>query len=128
MPGTTSTISLHLHYRLWIAELNSDINILRIFDDYLFELKKRREEPQVTMDINNFQKQFIEVRGEIDELKHEMHLVKMKMAEFARERKILDNKTYREDDHEGLEQRYVNFKKEFEKLKNEFSEFESKWL
>jgi hypothetical protein len=33
-----SIMGLHLQYRLWIAELNADINALRIFDDYLAEI------------------------------------------------------------------------------------------
>ena len=71
MPTTSSIMSLHLRYRLWIAEMNSDITILRIFDDYLTELSSKKEKPQVQKGIKNFQQQFINLRKEIDDLKHE---------------------------------------------------------
>ena len=41
MPATPSVMSLHLQYRLWIAELNFDINVLRIFGDYLARIEKQ---------------------------------------------------------------------------------------
>ena len=37
-----SIMTLHLEYRLWIAEMNADINVLRIFDDYLKELIRKK--------------------------------------------------------------------------------------
>lgn len=37
-----SVNSLHLQYRLWIAELNEDINALRIFNDYLAEVSLKQ--------------------------------------------------------------------------------------
>ena len=47
MPDYPSAMSLHLQYRLWIAELNFDINVLRIFGDYLTELRTKRKEQEV---------------------------------------------------------------------------------
>lgn len=51
---------LHLRYRLWIAEMNADITVLRIFDDYIAEIKKN--DPQTKGVISDFQKQFIDFR------------------------------------------------------------------
>ena len=128
MPRTPSIMSLHLRYRLWIAEMNSDINILRIFDDYLQELESKKNEPEVKTAIDQFQKQFLSLRKEIDELRHEMHILKMKLAAYAREMKPVNYITYQADNHTALKKRYVAFRKTFEKFKNDFSGFEGKWL
>ena len=100
MPHTPTIMSLHLRYRIWIAELNFDINILRIFKDYLNEIESKRKEDAVKAKLTYFEKQFISVRNDIDDLRHEMHLLKMKLAALSRENKTLDKKTYEEDQHD----------------------------
>ena len=69
-------MSLHLRYRLWIAEMNSDIDVLRIFGDYLKELVSKGDNPEVKNRIDYFQQQFINLRKDIDELRDEMHILK----------------------------------------------------
>jgi hypothetical protein len=128
MPGTPSIMSLHLRYRLWIAEMNSDINVLRIFDDYLIELESKKKIKEVIKGIDVFKQQFISLRKEIDELRHEMHLVKMKLAAVARDNMPRDNKTSLTDNHNTLKIRYAAFRKTFNKVKKEFGLFEGKWL
>ena len=58
MTATPTAMSLHLKYRLWIAELNFDINVLRIFGDYLAELRTKRKEPEVKAKTDYFEKAF----------------------------------------------------------------------
>jgi hypothetical protein len=128
MAQAPSVMKLHLRYRLFIAEMNLDINILRIFDDYVQELQSKINEPDIKKGIGHFEKQFAILRSEIDELKHEMHLLKMKLAAYAREKKGLDIKTYKADNHVNLRKRYKVYRKNFEKLKNEFRRFEGEWL
>jgi len=128
MPITYSIMGLHLRYRLWIAEMNSDINILRIFDDYITELKSKKNEPAVKNGIESFQQQFVSLRKEIDELRHEMHLDKMTLAAHSKQIKTLDKKTFSKGNHAGLKKRYAAYKKNFDKIKKEFGQFESKWL
>ena len=128
MPVTPVIMKLHLRYRLWIAELNSDINVLRIFDDYLLELKSRTNMPEVNTWIIHFKQQFISLRKEIDELRHEMHLIKMKLAAAARDNKPLNKKTSTTDNPDALKNRYTAFRKTFNNIKKEFGLFEGKWL
>ncbi len=123
-----SIMSLHLRYRLRIAEMNCDINVLRIFDDYLNELRAKRNEPHVTAKIEEFSKRFIGVRKEIDELRDAMHIVKMELAALSRENKALDAGAYKKQNLEELKEKYFVFRKSFEKLKDEFIGFESEWL
>ncbi len=128
MSRIPSIMSLHLRYRLWIAEMNSDINILRIFDDYLQELASKKNEQEVKAGIDQFQQQFVLLRKEIDELRHEMHILKMKLAAYAREMKPVNYKTFQADNHTTLKKRYLAFRKAFDKIKNDFGRFEGKWL
>jgi hypothetical protein len=128
MPNTPSIMGLHFRYRLWIAEMNSHINILRIFEDYVDELKSKKNEPAVKNGIESFQKQFIGIRKEIDELRHEMHLAKMTLAASSKQARASDNKSFPKGMHSDLKKRYSTYKKTFEQVKKEFGQFESKWL
>ncbi len=128
MPDTPVLMKLHLRYRLWIAELNSDINVLRIFDDYLLELKSKKNMPEVNTWIIHFKQQFISLRKEIDELRHEMHLIKMKLAAAARDNKPLNKKNSTTDNPDTLKNRYTAFRKKFNNIKKEFGLFEGKWF
>ena len=128
MPNTPSVMGLHLSYRLWIAEMNSDISVLRIFDDYLKELGSKRNEEEAKNKIEDFQKQFTDRRKEIDELRDEMQIMKMKLGALSRENRPLDKAAYDADNHIELKEKYLSFRKTFDKMKDEFISFGSKWL
>jgi len=128
MPNTPSVMGLHLSYRLWIAEMNSDISVLRIFDDYLKELGSKRNEEEAKNKIEDFQKQFTDRRKEIDELRDEMQIMKMKLGALSRENRPLDKAAYDADNHKELKEKYLLFRKTFDKMNDEFISFGSKWL
>jgi hypothetical protein len=128
MPTTFSTMGLHLHYRLWISELNQDITVLRIFDDYLYEIKNKKIEPEVQNAVDNFKKQFVDFRKEIDELRHLMHLNKMELAAESREAGKAGHDAPEPENHSGLEKRYMAYRKSFDKTRNEFISFEGNCL
>lgn len=123
MPQTPSTLGLHLRYRTWIAEMNADITILRIFDDYLEGLP-----PAKKTAVDGFKKEFDSFRKEMEELKHEMHLLKMKLAANAREEKDIDKKLYVEDNHAALQIRYTAFRKSFSKMKTDLELIKDNWV
>ena len=62
-----SIMSLHLQYRLWIAGMNADINILRIFDDYLTEIALKNNTGDIANRIKEYQRQFLSLKNNIDE-------------------------------------------------------------
>ena len=128
MNSTPAIMTLHLRYRLWIAEMNFDINVLRIFEDYIQELSHKNEQPEVKTGIENFKDKFTDIRIEIDELRHEMHLRKMKLAAVSRQGKQLDDETYKAERHDDLMKQYIDFRKKIDRLKIEFTDFENKWL
>ena len=128
MPTTTSAMSLHLKYRLWIAELNFDINVLRIFGDYLTELRTRRKEAEVKSKADYFEKTFQGLRNEIDELRHEMHIGKMKLGAYGRDGNPFDYKVFNTESQVPLKKRLSAYKAGFKKIVVEFEEFEGQWL
>jgi hypothetical protein len=128
MPVTHSAMSLHLQYRLWIAELNFDINVLRIFGDCLTELRTKRKEAEVKLKSENFEKQFTVLRAEIDEIRHEMQLGKMKLGAFARDAKPFDFKEFIQGNQNPIKKRLAAYKTSFKKLKQDFEEFEVQWF
>ena len=128
MPATPSAMSLHLKYRLWIAELNFDINVLRIFGDYLTELRNRRMEAEVKSKADYFENTFQGLRTEIDELRHEMHIGKMKLGAYGRDGKPFDYKVFNAENQVQLKKRLSAYKAEFKKINVEFEGFEGQWL
>jgi hypothetical protein len=128
MPATPSVMSLHLKYRLWIAELNFDINVLRIFGDYLSELRTKRKESEVKSKSDYFEKEFTTLRSEIDEMRHEMHIAKMKMGAYARDGQPFNYKLYFKENHGPIKKRLSAYKSNFKKINDEFGRFEGQWL
>ncbi len=128
MPQTPSILGLHLRYRIWIAEMNADITILRIFDDYLEGLMPAKTDIVTRTAVDGFKKEFDSFRKEMEELKHEMHLLKMKLAANAREEKDIDKKLYVEDNHAALQIRYTAFRKSFSKMKTELELIKDNWV
>jgi hypothetical protein len=128
MTATPTAMSLHLKYRLWIAELNFDINVLRIFGDYLTELRTKRKEPEVKVKTDYFDKAFQSLRTEIDELRHEMHIGKMKLGAFGRDGKPFEYKLFNTENQAPLKKRLAAYRAEFKKINDSFEEFEGLWF
>lgn len=122
-----SVTGLHLQYRLWIAEMNADINVLTIFDDFLTEISAKNNSADVMNYISSFKEQFISLRNDMDELRHEMHLSKMKLAEFAKTNTASVKDVKHAVNHEELKERYHIFRKAFDKTKKAFQKFESNY-
>ena len=118
-----SVNSLHLQYRLWIAELNEDINVLRIFNDHLTEVC-RKQNHKYTMQVEALKKRFSQMRNELDEVKHEMHLQKMKLAAIAKSDESSPDEVAENIQHNEVVLRYENFRKQFNDLKQEVIELE----
>lgn len=127
MSNVPSLMSLHMRYRLWIAEMNFYINIIRILEDYLNDITPKSSQPEVKSGIDGFKSQFIVLRKEIDDLRHEMHILKMTLAAYAREGRAITAEIYQQDNHDTLEKRFLKLQETFDNMKKEFSGFESKW-
>ncbi|MBA4166126.1 MAG: hypothetical protein H0X41_01025 [Chitinophagaceae bacterium] len=127
MPSKLSFLNLHLQCRLWIAELNGDINMLRIYHDYLQELSDKSDQQELKKDITRFEQIFPALRKEIDDLKNEMHLLKMKFAAYVRENKPYDKAVYKSTSYDSLEDRFAEFSKKFEKLRKELGKLEASY-
>ena len=115
-----SITGLHLQYRLWIAEMNADINVLRIFDDYLSEITEKN--PDLN-EVSNYKNQFTGLRKEMDDLRHEMHLNKMNLAALAKnpDPSITDIEVT--INHKEISARYTAFRKKFDETKTALQKF-----
>ena len=126
MATPPSPMTLHLRYRIWIAEMNSDIDLLRIYNDYLQELKALHNTLKLKKEIERFETAFSSLRNEIDTLRNEMHLLKMKLATFIREKKQLAYSEYKTDNHKLLKKKYVSLSKKFGSIKADLKELVKK--
>ena len=126
MATPPSPMTLHLRYRIWIAEMNSDIDLLRIYNDYLQELKALQNALKLTKEIERFETAFASLRNEIDTLRNEMHLLKMKLATFIREKKQMAYSDYKTDNHKLLKKKYISLSKKFGAIKADLKELVKK--
>lgn len=114
--------SLHLEYRIWIAELNFDINLIRIFNDRLDELKPVRKK-----EVESFEIKFNTSRETIDELRHRMHIEKMNLAAMARDHNAAPHFEIKVPaNYKTISDDFFKFRVSFNDLKSEFLRFEGK--
>lgn len=118
--------SLHLEYRMWIAELNLDINLLRIFNDRLKEMLTEHKAKEIKITSSGFEKRFNDIRLTIDDLRHRMHIEKMKLAAMTREKTNEDFKINTPENYESIHNDFIAFRIVFNELKSDFLGFENK--
>jgi hypothetical protein len=121
-----ATVSgLHLQYRLWIADMNADITVLRILNDYLVEKSVKNKDADIVQRINYFKDAFLKLRKEMDDLRHEMHLNKMKLASLGKDHNQSIRDIENAIDHKTLKERYEAFRNSFNDTKKEYQDFEN---
>lgn len=125
MTNEVSIKSLHLEYRLWIAELNFDINLIRIFNDRLIEIGDEKKPGETKEILQDFEKKFGSSRDTIDSLRHRMHLEKMNLAALARENAKPGFKIPVPGNYSSIRNDFFDFRVAFNDLKGEFLRFES---
>jgi hypothetical protein len=84
--------------------MNFDINIIRIYNDYLQELRLKVHNPAPVLELDKYEKVLLTIREDIDELRNEMHLGKMKLANYVRKENVIDAEQTVE--HSSLIKRY----------------------
>ena len=128
-PTTLPVKSLHLEYKLWIAELNFDIEMIRIFEAHLENIvASNLENKEVLRNVEHFENQLIRQREVIDELKHDLNISEKQLATFAQEMSPVGYEFERLDNHSVLRERFFMFRKIFNELKDEFHSFESRTI
>lgn len=121
-----ATISgLHLQYRLWIADMNADITVLRILNDYMIDKSAKNKDADTVQRISYFKEAFSKLRKEMDELRHEMHLNKMKLASLVKDPGQSINTIENSINHTALKERYEAFRESFNNTKKEYQDFEN---
>lgn len=119
MASVPSYLYLHLNCRLRIAELNADINALRIYKDYLDALVGQDAPTARNEEINRVGGRFAEVRASIDELRNDLHLIKMKLGGFVRGNQASDQAGYDDSQFADVNKRLAAFRIMFGELEKE---------
>jgi hypothetical protein len=119
---------LHTEYKLWIVELNFDIELIKIFEDHLASIASRNTAKKLMPQIEQFQNQLICQREVIDELKHDLNISERQLAAFVRDMVPIGFENERLDNHYGLRERFLTFRNLFEDLKSRFRQFETEWM
>ncbi|MFT3824328.1 MAG: hypothetical protein QM731_10430 [Chitinophagaceae bacterium] len=125
--GNQSVNSLYLSYSLWISELNAGIDTLSVFEEYMRDHNGDDNHILKTAFLH-FRRQFATLRKYIDDIKHEMHLVKMELAAYTRDGKMFVERKDFNDAHRDIRNRYNVFNAQFEQAKLSFVDFENSWL
>ena len=118
--------SLHLEYRLWIAELNFYINLIRIFNDRMDEIETEFKTEEIKITAGGFEKRFIDTRAAIDDLRHRMHIEKMSLTAMTREKTAADFKIDTPENYDGIRKDFFAFRIHFSELQTDFLLFENK--
>jgi hypothetical protein len=123
-----SIMGLHLQYRLWIAELNADINALRILNDYLAAITSKENAGNVEDFIKDHSQQFVDLRSRIDDLRHQMHINKMELAVVLKKPRRFLRSSEKDIKHTELRKQYQLFRKTFDKTKKDLQKFAGKLM
>ena len=119
---------LHLEYQSWIAELNFDIELIRIFEGHLEYIASKTSSKKVLAKVEQFQNQFIRQREVIHELRHDLNISEKQLAAFVRDMAPIGYDNERLDNHSEIRDRFLTFRDLFEELKIRFRYFESEHL
>lgn len=128
MITTLPPYKLHVEYQFWIAELNFDIEFIKIFEGHLSFIASRNPSKKLMPRIEQFQNQFIRQREVIDELKHDLNISEKQLAAFIRDMTTVGFENERLDNHSELRERFLTFRNLFDDLKMRFRHFESEHL
>jgi hypothetical protein len=119
---------LHVEYQSWIAELNFDVELIRIFELHLEYIASQTSSKKVLAKVEQFQNQFIRQREVIDELRHDLNVSEKQLAAFVRDMAPIGYDNERLDNHSELREKFLTFRDLFEELKIRFRYFESEHL
>ncbi len=78
MSSHINILNRHLQYRLWIAELDSLVEQIRVLNDHMIELPSVVKKASGRPDL--IEKSLTDLRQPIDDLRNKMHLRKMELA------------------------------------------------
>ncbi len=121
-----SLMNLHLQYRLWISNMNEDINVLRILQDYINDGKTKTTDAATLDKLNTYLSIFVDTRKELDDIRHEMYLNKMRIAALEKADNAQEGDVEKDIHHEEIKKRYEDFKAKFKEMKKEFKKLEIK--
>ncbi len=120
-----SVTGVQLQYRLWIAEMNADIDILRILGDYLGQKRVMEENEPAFRQIKHFKEIFLQLRTNLDELRHQMQLNKMQLEKLMQKPVQSLAAVKKSISHAALKKQYEVYRRLFLSTKKDFQQFEN---
>ncbi len=128
MSNTVPVKSLRLEYRLWIAELNYVISLIRIFKDRLTEIAVDDYSVEQNNQFLEFKRKIAYCRTEIDGLSHRMQIEKMNLAHPTDENNQPKSKIQIPENYSEIRNDFYNFRVFFNELKSELLKIEKSFL
>lgn len=104
--------------------MNEDINVLRILQDYINDGKTKTTDAATLDKLNTYLSIFVDTRKELDDIRHEMYLNKMRIAAMEKADNAQEGDVEKDIHHEEIKKRYEDFKAKFKEMKKEFKKLE----
>ncbi len=125
MSNSVPVKSLRLEYRLWIAELNYVISLIRIFNDRLTEIANDTPGSEQNNHFLEFKRKIAYCRTEIDGLSHRMQIEKMNLAHPTDESNHPRSRIQIPENYAEIRNDFYNFRVFFNELKSELLKIET---
>jgi|688.fasta_scaffold315832_1 hypothetical protein len=127
MSKNTYIKELHRIHIEWNSLLDLSIDELKSFENRLQEIAQGNTAKETLAQVEHFQNQFIRQRELIDELRHDIHEDEFRIAQNAKENSVAVEHRKLEE-NAALRERVTMHKKTFDKIKEEYLKFMSKYL
>lgn len=123
MPNGKKRIGeLHAEHQQWLTESSFYADELKIFGQRLTEVAHKNTKPEITMQLEHFQNQFIIQKEQLDILNHDTKVHEQALAHFAEEHPVaVDHRLF--ENHDEMLEKAAAFKKLFTELKKDFNAF-----
>ncbi|MFQ5445490.1 MAG: hypothetical protein ACE5FF_01040 [Saprospiraceae bacterium] len=129
MTTQTETVylhDLHIEHSLWMNELKFVKEEISIFEGYLEDLTKKRQDREMLRGLEHFQNQFIRQKEVLDILAHDIKASERTLAANAKDNPEA-SENLEVDDHQYLFERFQQFQKLYAELKEDFRVFMANW-
>ena len=127
MSNTLYIKEIHLLHTEWNSVLDLTRDEILSFENRLEEITKANTGKEMLAQVEHFQNRFIRQKEVVDELRHDIHEVELRIAENVKENNVSVEHRKVEENFE-LKSRVHVFQKIFNEIKSEFLLFLAKKL
>ena len=117
----------HQKHQDWLSRLDFYKEEIQILKERLQEITSKNNAPEVLVDVERFQNQFIVQRNNIDELAHSIKVHEAKIVKEIEKNPVAVEHRKMEA-HEEEEDFMAYFEKNFSELRDNYKHFAAKWM